>query len=222
MVGEGIGELGDVLAERDRRAAVRRGVFTRREGTVDPVALVQLAPVAPAVLRDDPAIAALCARGARRFEDASRAQGWEIRAIDCRATALGRWYLWSVASSAATPERIKYLCVGLEDEGPPGRFWDFDVEGPAGPVGRADLGIEPRACVVCGGIAAVCSGRRSHAMEQVLRAFRRLADSAGAPSPKGQNRHGPPGRRRGTRTPMHEQTNGTRRPRRPRTDRNIF
>ncbi len=188
--------LDEVLAERERRTAVRRDVLARvpaprqavglssdecLRGATDTSAgvLVQLSPVAPASLRSTPDFLAIFAEGERRFEIAVAAMGWNPVRVASARTVLGPWTLWLLRSSAARPERVKYLCVTLEEELPFGRLWDFDVEGPSGTIGRAALDLADRTCVVCGGSAAVCSGRRVHPADEVAGAFLGILRRAG-------------------------------------------
>ncbi len=63
---------------------------------------------------------------------------------------------------------LKRLCSTLEDSSPLGRLWDMDVIGPDGrPIPRTALGLPARACMVCGGNAAACSGRAVHSPAEV-------------------------------------------------------
>jgi phosphoribosyl-dephospho-CoA transferase len=55
-----------------------------------------------------------------------------------------------------------------------GQLLDLDVAGPGGLVGRSDLCLPPRACVVCGGTATACSGRAPHPAATVDAAFARI------------------------------------------------
>ncbi len=169
--------LVDILSERDRRSALRAERLHALSAGGKPCVLVQLSPVAPSGLRDKPEIDAIFVQGARHFESAADAMGWNPVRIDSAVTSLGPWRLWALHSSAASPARVKYLCVGLEEHLPAGRLLDFDVETRDGPIGREAFGFAERTCLVCGGSAAVCSGRRVHDDDSVNQAFMRLFES---------------------------------------------
>jgi holo-ACP synthase/triphosphoribosyl-dephospho-CoA synthase len=67
-------------------------------------------------------------------------------------------------------EGLKRLSVEFENSHPLGALADIDVMDREGrPLGRAELGMEPRECLVCGGDAAVCCAGRSHDAEAVSR-----------------------------------------------------
>ncbi len=70
---------------------------------------------------------------------------------------------------AAVPaEGLKRLSVEFERSHPLGALADIDVMDREGrPMGRAELGMSPRECLVCGGEAAVCCASRAHSSETV-------------------------------------------------------
>lgn len=58
---------------------------------------------------------------------------------------------------------LKHMAVRLEHEHPLGRLADIDILTQAGkPVSRADLGLAPRACFLCGEPAALCRQEKRH------------------------------------------------------------
>ena len=58
---------------------------------------------------------------------------------------------------------VKRLCVRAEETLPLGRFLDLDVTAQGGqPVGRAELGLPPRKCFLCGRPAAECVASSRH------------------------------------------------------------
>lgn len=69
---------------------------------------------------------------------------------------------------------LKKTCCTLEDEHPLGRLMDMDVIGPQGPVSRADIGLEPRKCLLCGNEARFCMRARAHTTEQLLGCIDRM------------------------------------------------
>jgi holo-ACP synthase len=64
---------------------------------------------------------------------------------------------------------LKRMAVRLEREHPLGRLADIDILTPAGePLSRADLGLAPRACFLCGEPAALCRRRRQHPQQLLV------------------------------------------------------
>ena len=58
---------------------------------------------------------------------------------------------------------LKHMAVRLEREHPLGRLADIDVITSAcEPVSRADLGLAPRSCFLCGEPATLCRQRKLH------------------------------------------------------------
>ena len=58
---------------------------------------------------------------------------------------------------------LKRMAVRLEREHPLGRLADIDILTQAGkPVSRADLGLAPRTCFLCGEPAALCRQEKRH------------------------------------------------------------
>ena len=63
---------------------------------------------------------------------------------------------------------VKSICCQVEESHPLGRLMDMDVIGPQGPVSRADVGLEPRKCLLCGQPARYCMRARTHTTAQLL------------------------------------------------------
>ena len=63
---------------------------------------------------------------------------------------------------------LKRMAVRLENAHPLGRLADIDILTEKGaPVSRADLGLPPRVCFLCGEPAALCRRRRNHSQESL-------------------------------------------------------
>jgi len=72
---------------------------------------------------------------------------------------------------------VKRLCVALEDESPGGRLADVDVMTSRGEqVGRSQLGLPPRACLVCEAPAMECIRTGRHDPKDVTRRVRALLE----------------------------------------------
>lgn len=63
---------------------------------------------------------------------------------------------------------VKRLTCEIEEADSLGRLFDLDVLGPdEAKLDRKDVGLGPRTCLVCGGVAAVCASRRAHTVEEL-------------------------------------------------------
>ena len=68
----------------------------------------------------------------------------------------------------ADPAYVKRVLTSLEDDHSLGRLFDIDIIRPdLSKVSRKELGKEERRCLICGGPAFVCSGRRLHRVEEL-------------------------------------------------------
>jgi holo-ACP synthase len=65
-------------------------------------------------------------------------------------------------------ERVKRLCIQLEERSMRGRLYDIDVHSPKGAISREDIGLNPRKCLLCGQNAKLCSRSRRHSVEELM------------------------------------------------------
>ena len=74
---------------------------------------------------------------------------------------------------------VKKWMIPIETDRPIGRLMDIDVLNSEGiKISRADIGMEPRKCLLCDNIAAACSRSRAHSYEELLQeTVRILADT---------------------------------------------
>ena len=73
----------------------------------------------------------------------------------------------------------KQAAVLVEDHTEAGRLFDMDVLRPNGnKVERQVLNLEPRKCLICGGMAPVCARSRAHTVAQLQQRTRTILESA--------------------------------------------
>ena len=70
---------------------------------------------------------------------------------------------------------VKKRCCTIEDTHPLGRLMDIDVL--PGPVSRADIGLEPRRCLLCGNEARFCMRAHTHSTADLLKKISEMVDS---------------------------------------------
>lgn len=128
----------------------------------DGAALVSVALNVPGPDREPPGALGLQAWALARLVAAFPA----ARPVHSGADALGPFALLVVAGE---PREVKRACTAIEAAHPAGRLVDLDVHGPDGaPVGRAALGLPPRACLCCPSPAVECMRLGRHAPADVL------------------------------------------------------
>lgn len=70
-----------------------------------------------------------------------------------------------------SPEKLKRICVEIEEQHPAGRLFDMDVIAKNGEkLGRS----EPRKCFICAKNASVCARSRAHTVEELQKAVQRM------------------------------------------------
>ncbi len=151
------------LDERDRRASETAALLAAGSRAV-----VRLSARMPATLRQRGLASAPTERGTAVFESACRERGVSLTSVAEGDGVLGPWRLWT---SDADPVELKRAALYVEEGSWLGQLLDLDVAGPDGLVGRSDLCLPPRTCVVCGGAATACSGRAPHPASTVEAAF---------------------------------------------------
>jgi holo-ACP synthase CitX len=100
----------------------------------------------------------------------------ELGELGC--DALGHYAILNLPWPAS---RIKLACVALEEQFPVTRLLDLDVYDASGnQLGRTELGLPPRRCLVCSHSAGECIRLRRHDPTVVIEHAHRLL-SAGVP-----------------------------------------
>ena len=83
------------------------------------------------------------------------------------------------------PLEAKKLAVHLEETHPLGRLFDLDVilslkkavfADGVRPLGREELGLEPRTCIICGRPVRECMRTRKHSTEELLSRIEAIID----------------------------------------------
>lgn len=93
--------------------------------------------------------------------------------------ALGPYALLTLPCA---PRRVKRACVALEDQTPQARLLDLDVYGRGGVrVGRSDLGLPARPCLLCQRPAVECMRLRRHDTAALASHAERLLSQLAAP-----------------------------------------
>jgi holo-ACP synthase CitX len=80
--------------------------------------------------------------------------------------ALGPYVLLATSEPA---DEVKAMCVVIEDSRPAARLLDLDVyPAPGRRVGRAELGLPPRPCLLCSESAVDCMRLNRHPQQDLI------------------------------------------------------
>ena len=159
MIGHQV-ELPEMLAGRERRQALQKVMQDRHPGTLvcftmniaGPVKVFPLSE--EAFLQAEDKIRTLLWRNGFSVLDVkeeTRPDGWEA--------------YFSVTGEARA---VKSALLELEEKEPAGRLYDIDVLYPDGTkVSREEMGLPPRACLICGKPTASCARSRAHTVAEL-------------------------------------------------------
>lgn len=122
------------------------------------------------------------------LEAEARKRGVPVHSAEFRVSADGPEG-WLVLE--ADIRDAKALAMGVEKDHPRGALADIDVTDREGrTVGRADLGLPPRTCLVCGGPAAVCAAGAVHGIPELRAAAEAILTRPIPPDPYAPGRIG--------------------------------
>lgn len=170
-----LASLDDILAARDDRVERRRALLAETGRPIITVTTVMPGPVKHCELSRIPFAAALAA-----IEALAAANAWPAR-LHHRATPATGPEAFVVLQAEAVD--IKRALVALEETHPLGRLFDLDVTGLDGAgIGRADLGLSPRRCLVCDRLAKDCGRARAHPLDELLARMEERIDAWLAPA----------------------------------------
>lgn len=162
--------LEELLDRREARAARQQALRSKYASLV-----VCLCANMPGPVKQNEAARRIVAIGERLLQSGLAEKKYAVLHVEAVQAATGPERLYCVAAPA---NALKALCIALEEKSPAGRLLDLDVIGPEGPISRVTLGHPPRRCLVCGEIAAVCTGRAPHPLEQVQLAIAEMLEDS--------------------------------------------
>ncbi|WP_413111782.1 citrate lyase holo-[acyl-carrier protein] synthase [Thaumasiovibrio sp. DFM-14] len=119
----------------------------------------------PGTNKNPPQSQSALLRLSQQFEAKLDNENIEVTAKVEADSADGRYIMWVVSSPSA---KLKRLTVEIEQQDPLGRLADFDLVNSKGiTVGRSELSLPPRYCMLCEQVAAVCVRNRNHSFDEV-------------------------------------------------------
>ena len=156
--------LEQMLAAREKRAARQRELIERFGQT-----LLSLTVVAPGPVKrtEETVFVGELARGI-----ISEKFGGEIIFSETNDAATGYEALFAVKTGAG---QAKKTALEIENNHPLGRLMDIDVfNGSGTPVGRNEMGMESRKCILCENSAAYCMRAKTHTPAEVAEKIKKI------------------------------------------------
>lgn len=162
--------LEEMLRAREDRVRRQEAMLRRYGGP-----LISFSMNMPGPVKDSPLLRRAFRAGRAQLEAGLRAWSLPVLAQEERLASTGCEGLYAAAGPA---EKVKELCVSIEEGSPLGRLWDMDVLSPGGSrLAREAVGGRPRGCMVCGKAGRGCASRRLHAVSELQEAARRILTS---------------------------------------------
>ncbi|MBQ6248242.1 MAG: citrate lyase holo-[Kiritimatiellae bacterium] len=160
----GEADVAAMAARREKRAAEQRDMLLRNPGCcLVSITLNIAGPVKRTGLTDR-----LFFREATEALNAVAEAEFPIRDGLLIEADTGTEALFAVKGD---PEKIKAICVGVEERDAAARLADIDVIGPDGDKAARPT---PRKCLICGEDARVCARSRAHGVNELQRATAEL------------------------------------------------
>ena len=161
--------MGEALTADKRLSAMlaaREARWERRMALAEETpSLISATLCVPLPLRTSPEAAALLRRSAEALRKALAREGFRPGEPEWLDGEDGAACFLPCEEEAAA---VKRFCVRQEETLPQGRILDLDVTARGGvPIGRAELGLPPRKCFLCGRPAAECVSAARHAPGEV-------------------------------------------------------
>ena len=162
--------LQQILDAREARASRQQALLDAHGGT-----LICFTMNIPGPVKTSPGIIQTFHLGQQMLLDSLKSEGISLLHQEASTPATGCEGFYICDS---TPQKLKQLCVGLEDSTAAGRLFDLDVICPDGThISRQALGFSPRKCLLCDQEAKLCGRNRSHSLAQLQEKTQQLIDS---------------------------------------------
>ena len=151
--------LEDLLKSRDARVVRQRELLMAHPG----LSLLCLTVQLPGAVKRNDVSLTIARAGVEAVRSSFNIDYEEIRDLE---TGFEGFFMVEGA-----PMEAKRVACSIEDTHPLGRLMDLDVivlDGCPVPLGREELGLPPRKCLLCENDARVCIRTRAHSTEDLL------------------------------------------------------
>ena len=161
--------LEQLLKSRDERVEHQKDLLGSHPGKSLLCLTVQL----PGPVKRNRTSLAIAQAGVEAVREAFKPEYEELRDLE---TGYEAYFLVSLPA----PE-TKRLACHIEDTHPLGRLMDIDVFTPThiGAISRADIGLEPRKCLLCGNEVRYCMRAKSHTTSELLARIEEMVNCYG-------------------------------------------
>lgn len=162
--------LTEMLEAREARVR-RQEVLRERYGAP----LISFSMNIAGPVKDSPLLRRAFRAGKRQLDTGLRAWGMKVLLREEKLAVTGCEMLYAVDAPA---EKVKALCVSIEDGSTLGRLFDMDVIGADGEkLDREAVGGGARNCIVCGAAGRGCASRRVHSVPELQAATRQIIEA---------------------------------------------
>ena len=158
------------MTSRDARVERQRELLSAHPG----FSLICLTVQPPGPVKRNGQSLVVAEAGVKAIRESFRVEFEELRDLE---TGYEGFFM-----TALSPSEAKRIACHIEDTHPLGRLMDLDVIicCPAGnmphPLGREELGLEPRKCLLCDRPARECMRTRIHTTEELLEKYKEIVD----------------------------------------------
>lgn len=160
--------LKDILTARDSRVQYEKYLKYKYKNTI-----VSYKLNIPGPVKYNPLIKEIFDEGLKVFKDNLKNVSKEIKNEHISYRNSGPEYFAVFNVQANT---IKKITTNIEENHPLGRLYDFDVLDAEGKhIGRKELGMSPRTCLLCEKDAFQCGRSRRHDVSQLVAKIQEMA-----------------------------------------------
>lgn len=170
---EGIPQtIQDMAALRDTRRMQQAKLFQSVPGDHQLRTLVMFSLVIPGPVKNNRFLEMVFNYGYEAFSASLKTEHIPIIIYREDRRPAGCTAYWMLEADAL---QVKQLSTALERTEPLGVLWDFDVfSGFEQKLSAADLGLQPRSCLICGNAAKLCARNRTHSVSNLQRTISAL------------------------------------------------
>ena len=151
--------LEQLLESRDRRAARQAELLSLHHGRT----LLCLTVMLPGPVKRSDVSLKIASAAVSAVRSSFSPLFEELRDLD---TGYEAYFMVDI-----DPISAKRQAVSLEETHPLGRLFDLDVITADGPLGREELGLPVRKCLICGKPVRECMRTRAHSTQELLSAI---------------------------------------------------
>ena len=163
--------LKEILEARENRAKTQSELIS-----IFRVTLVSFTLNIPGPKKSSSIFTKIHEKGIDLLEEKLGEQNINIVGKIVRSTAAGDEAFFTVD---VEPRRVKKITSSIEEKHKLGKLFDFDVFDVKGEqIGRSEIGLPERKCLLCNESAKICARSRKHPIEELLNRINKLIEES--------------------------------------------